>query len=506
MNVEQTTGPVTAAMLYDLAQCPHRVTMDIFGDPAKRDNVSPFVQLLWDRGTTFEQQVIGQLQQPFLSLLIYSGAEKERLTREAMDRREPLIYGGRISVDDLLGDPDLLRLEGGRYVAGDIKSGSGEESGSGDDDDGKPKVHYAVQLALYTDVLSRLGLSAGRRAFVWDVHGREVTYDFDESFKIKKPTTLWHKYVDALAEARTIISQTQNTLPAFSRVCKNCVWYSACVGALEKADDLTLIPFLGRSKRDVMYDHVATVTDFAASKPDAYINKKKTDFPGIGPDSLRKFHARANLISTKGSQPYLFAPVSLPASDHELFFDIEVDPMRDVCYLHGFVERWNGNDDTERFVYFLAETPDAEQEERAFREAWEYMQASPSSAIYYYSKYEQTIYRKLRAKYPGVCSADKVEQLFHPSRAVDLYSDVVMKATEWPTRDFSLKTLAKFLGFKWRDTHPSGAASIEWFHRWVETGDKEIRQRILDYNEDDCRATRILLDGIRGLSEAAGRG
>lgn len=29
--------------------------------------------------------------------------------------------------------------------------------------------------------------------------------------------------------------------------------------------------------------------------------------------------------------------------------------------------------------------------------------------------------------------------------------------TEWPTHDQSLKTLAKFLGFKWRDTHPSGA-------------------------------------------------
>lgn len=23
---------------------------------------------------------------------------------------------------------------------------------------------------------------------------------------------------------------------------------------------------------------------------------------------------------------------------------------------------------------------------------------------------------------------------------------------------------------------------------------------ILDYNEDDCRATRVLLDGVRGLS------
>jgi uncharacterized protein YprB with RNaseH-like and TPR domain len=77
---------------------------------------------------------------------------------------------------------------------------------------------------------------------------------------------------------------------------------------------------------------------------------------------------------------------------------------------------------------------------------------------------------------------------------------VVRKATEWPTRDFSIKTLAKYLGFRWRDTHPSGAASIEWFDRWISTRDPEIRQRILDYNEDDCRATRVLLDGIRALA------
>jgi predicted RecB family nuclease len=90
--------------------------------------------------------------------------------------------------------------------------------------------------------------------------------------------------------------------------------------------------------------------------------------------------------------------------------------------------------------------------------------------------------------------------LFSSASTVDLYYDVVLKATEWPTRDFSIKTLAKFLGFKWRDTHPSGAASIEWFDRWVQTGDATVRQRILDYNEDDCKATRVLLDGIRGLA------
>lgn len=77
---------------------------------------------------------------------------------------------------------------------------------------------------------------------------------------------------------------------------------------------------------------------------------------------------------------------------------------------------------------------------------------------------------------------------------------MVLKATESPTRDYSIKTLARYLGFDWHDTQPSGAASIEWFDQWIKTGDPEIKKRIVDYNEDDCRATRVLLDGIKKLS------
>jgi predicted RecB family nuclease len=117
------------------------------------------------------------------------------------------------------------------------------------------------------------------------------------------------------------------------------------------------------------------------------------------------------------------------------------------------------------------------------------------------AKYERTIYRKLQQKYPDICTPEDVEQLFDPRRAIDLYGDVMMKATEWPTRDHSIKTLAKYLGFAWRDTHPSGAASVEWFDRWCRERSPEIRARILEYNEDDCRATRVLLDGIRALAD-----
>ena len=38
------TTPITASMLYDLETCPHRVSMDLYADPADRDEVNPFVQ------------------------------------------------------------------------------------------------------------------------------------------------------------------------------------------------------------------------------------------------------------------------------------------------------------------------------------------------------------------------------------------------------------------------------------------------------------------------------
>lgn len=157
--------PVTASVLYNLVQCPQRVVLDAFGDTANRDEVNPFVRLLWERGTLFERETIAELELPFTDLSKASDTDRERLTLEAMARGDSLIYGGRISAEDLLGVPDLLRNETGGYVPGDIKSGRGKEGG-GDESDGKPKPHYAVQLALYVDILERLKLSAGRRAFV----------------------------------------------------------------------------------------------------------------------------------------------------------------------------------------------------------------------------------------------------------------------------------------------------------------------------------------------------
>jgi len=134
-----------ALQSYDLVHCPTRARMDLFGDPSEKDPVSHFIQLLWEKGTTFEAEVIEGLEIEYTDLRELSPEEREAQTEEAMARGDELIYQGRISAGDLVGQPDLLRREGHGYVAGDIKSGAGQEGGS-DLEDGKPKRHYAVQL------------------------------------------------------------------------------------------------------------------------------------------------------------------------------------------------------------------------------------------------------------------------------------------------------------------------------------------------------------------------
>ncbi len=489
---------LSANMLYNYIKCPHRLTLDLFGDYSKQDPISSFVKLLWEKGTDFEKQVIENLQIPFLDLSSCPRTEKERHTVEAIKNGVELIYSGRISAGNLIGEPDLLKKTVKGYISGDIKSGSGLE-GENDLSEGKPKLHYVVQLALYTDILEKLGMAAGRKPFIWDIHGREIKYDLDSPQSIRNRKSWWSRYEDCLEEVNKILNHKLITLPAYSAICKLCQWRTYCFRYLRKVNDLTLIPELGRSKRDVMIKHLDSVLEFAQADLDTFKKGRKTVFSGIGPVSLQKFQERAKLLTESGSRPYLLNKITLPQAATELFFDIETDPMRDICYLHGFLERRHRDNKKERYVAFFSDWPNEQEERRAFWQAWEFIQKSMPCVIYYYSPYEKTLWKKLQGKYPDVMSEENIEEMFYSDYTVDLYLDVVKKNTEWPTNDYSIKTLAYYLGFRWRDKSPSGAESIEWYHRWVETGDIKIKERILKYNEDDCIATRVLLDGICSL-------
>ncbi|MDP8265740.1 MAG: TM0106 family RecB-like putative nuclease, partial [Candidatus Aceula meridiana] len=381
-----------------------------------------------------------------------------------------------------------------------IKSGMGYD---GDDDagDGKLKKSYAVQIALYVDALIRLGFLTQNLGKILDSTGNIVDYDLSTVRGSRNPQPWWEFYVDTLAAVRSVYNKSFITEPALGSECKICEWYEDCKSKCVNANCLTLIPELGRSRKEALKVITGDFKDFSKIELKDFIAAKNNHgIKGIAEKMFLAFSRRAKLLASGKKDPLILGDFSFPKKPIEIFFDIETDPTQEIVYLHGAVERREGREENV-FYSFTAKDVSAEEEKRAWAEFWAYIRSLPEDewAMYYYSKYERTQFRVLASKYPNVASAEEVEWLFNPVRSIDLYCDIVKKHTEWPTYNYSIKTLAQHLGFNWRDENPSGAASIQWFNEWCSSKDPKTMQRILDYNEDDCIAMIVLKDKLSSV-------
>ena len=482
---------ITGTMLRDLVQCERRFELDLRGPADGRDAVSAFVQMLWSNGSIHEDEVVASLDGSIVDLRTAPTAERAALTAGAIASRPDWIVGGRIESGDRVGVPDLLHFAGGRVFAGDIKSGGAF------DDAGRPRREYAVQVAHYAAIAADLRLGARDQAFVIGADREISWYQLDAP---RGRAVSVNEDTDQLLEvARTVRDGGANTRPALSAGCYLCHWRTVCRADLDAADDLTLVAGLGRALRQVIEPVAPSVTALAGLDL-ASFGERGRALPGLGMGRLGRFQDRARLLRTPGARPFARRALEVSRYAHEIHFDIEADPLRGgLVYLHGAVELRNGR---ERYVSFFADRP--EDEGTVFAAAYSFLTADPAAHIFYYSKFERTSFRVLARRYPTVCSAEDIELMFSPGRSTDLLGDVVQPHTEWPTHGVGLKPLAKFLGFNWRDVDPSGAASIAWFDEWLRTGDPSVRDRILMYNEDDCRSTVTLLTALVDLPVSEG--
>lgn len=488
---------VTATRLRDMVICERLVHNDLHGDPSARDPASGFVEMLRELGLRHEARVVSGLDGEVVDLRAVPLADRAAATRSAMAGAADWILGGRLQTARVVGMPDLLRRHGGVWTAGDVKAG-----GALDADGRRPLLEYAVQVGCYAMALGELDLGDASRAFVIDGDGATVWYDLDAPWA-KDGRPLAAMVAGLVAAAEGVRDGTVATRGALSAACKMCQWRTACTAELAAAGDLTLVAALGRSLREAIEPVAPDVAALAALDLGALARPGgRTAVPGVGLARLSRFRDRARLLCTPGARPYALRPLGLARATREFHLDVESVPDRGGThvYLHGVLERTlDGAPD--RFHAFFDEDAAAGGvgERRAFAGAMALLASDPAAPVYYYSRYERTCYRELQRRYPDACSADDVEALFDPARSVDLLSDVVMPMTEWPCRDLSIKTLAKFLGFAWRDADASGAASITWFTEWARTRDAALLTRILEYNHDDVRASAVLLDGLIAL-------
>ena len=496
---------ITASKLYDYIQCPHKVWRDVYGpQEEKTRETNPFVELLWNKGVKHEEKIIANIGK---YLDVKDGPIDKRFikTIEALKNKTPLIYQGVLKHENLLGIPDLLKLlPDGSYMPIDIKSGSGfegadEETGG----EGKPKLHYAVQLCLYNELLKKLGFANHNNGQIIDIHGDKIEYDLSAQKGIRDKSTWWENYEKIKNQACLLLENKDKNKPSSSGKCKLCPWYNSCAKWCKENDDLTNIFYLGRNNRDIINKDLGIdkVHDLININVNKAIEKKTRDkkfLCGIGEKSLIKNIERAKILLNI-KKPVAHKPIIFPDVSYELFFDIEDDPTQESVYLHGVYERHEGS---ERFVEFTAKEISNDAEKEAWQNFWKYIGALPLDdfAVYFYSQHEKTTYKKLQARYPDVISKEKVEEFFDNPNVIDLYK-IVLGQTDWPLGSYSLKALATYLKFNWRDKTPSGALSIKWFNEYLDKKDPGLLKRILEYNEDDCKATMVLKDALEKLGE-----
>ena len=73
----------------------------------------------------------------------------------------------------------------------------------------------------------------------------------------------------------------------------------------------------------------------------------------------------------------------------------------------------------------------------------------------------------------------------------------------FPVRSNSLKDLSKFVGTSWTAPDASGLQSLVWRYHWEETQNGEHKRTLLTYNEEDCRALRLLTDKLSEIQTTA---
>lgn len=500
---------LTASKLYDYIQCPHKVWRDIYGPQEEKIQESnPFVELLWKKGIQHEERVVAKLGE---CLDLSGGTIDERAERTmvALKNKTSLIYQGVLKYENMLGIPDLMKLmPDGSYMPIDIKSGSAfEDTEEESSDEGKPKLHYIVQLCLYNDLLKKLGYANHNNGKVIDIHYEEVEYNLMDQKGPRDKTTWWENYERIKNEVGMLLSNTVKNKPASSGKCKLCPWYESCNKWCKETNDLTNLFYLGRSYRDRINEDliIENVDELLNLDVEEIMEQKEREKKSgnnsflyrIGKDSLIKLINRANILEVT-KKPVVYGVIDFPKVNYELFFDIEDDPTQEFVYMHGIYER---NLETERYIHFTATELSSEAEKIAWAEFWKYIDSLPKDdfAVYYYSHHEKTTYKRMQKLYPDVVTAERVEEFFANPNVIDLYS-IVRDKTDWPVGSYSLKTIATYLKFDWRDQTPSGALSIQWFNDYLEKKDDNILKRILEYNEDDCKATMVIKDEIENLS------
>jgi predicted RecB family nuclease len=298
--------------------------------------------------------------------------------------------------------------------------------------------------------------------------------------------------------------------------CNNCVWWPVCRSSL--VDDISMkierSPLDPREIMSLRRLGVTTIDDLAEVDVDLLLEEY---LPLVGhrngADERLRLAAHRGRLLVKGMalERLTTGQIALPSAPVEIDVDIETSASNHA-YLWGFLVHDRRNDESEPFYHPVARWVEMTQkhEMRLAEEAARWLRNYINSLgdvpvlIWHYSNYEITSIRR----FARLQNTEKPTALNWLSRRIpDYFVDLlpVVRENFFGVDGLGLKVVAsEGAGFRWRDPDPSGLASQAWSHDAIHAPSPEQRQgakiRILEYNEDDVRATAALRHWLRSLA------
>lgn len=314
-------------------------------------------------------------------------------------------------------------------------------------------------------------------------------YDHEHGFRV---------YVADAAQQRTGVDDPPAPVrPIRVKECEWCAWWQVCRPQMDD-DDLSLriskAPLDVRELQTLLGLGIRTVAELAEADVEAILPEylSKTGHRDRAEHRLRQAARRARMMAHGVELERISVePIGVPRAAVEVDLDIETADDGSV-YLWGVLVTDEAGSRFEHFSRFEPLTPDAEIQLAVEFARWliALVERHPGVRVYHYSDYETVHLRRLaeRSGDPVLAAACELIR----DHFVDLFG--FLRDNFVGVDGLGLKVVAtKGAGFQWRDEEPGGLASQTWFSEAVNGGTDAVRasakQRVLDYNEDDVRAT-----------------
>lgn len=319
--------------------------------------------------------------------------------------------------------------------------------------------------------------------------------------------------------------------PIIVKECDSCTWFDYCQAELDDNDASANVGRLSAREWKCLADlGVQTVHDLAtldaatisqwpsddgvAAPPPALADAHTTEILTSYlanvrhlQDPLRRLADAVTTAQMVKSGTYLkritSGPLDIPQADIEIDFDIENDREGRV-YLWGMLitDTATGKSSFRHHTSWdvLDAATEAHLAGKFWRDFTDLLQSAAERGqtvkVFHYANPEPGNLRRIAADHPNgpLPELAEVNNVIR-STFVDLYP--VMRRHFFGRSGLGLKvTATRGAGFSWRDEDPGGLQSITWLEQ-VRAGDSELQRRILEYNEDDVRATLALRRWLR---------